>query len=120
MSSSNEELVEKVLGLNKSIRYCGVIKNGKVIAGGMKKGVDSLEPESQDPKLMTQLSILIGADKGWDSYLGRTDYFLIRKAKVNLILFPLKDLKGVLVSTEPSFSTSKMDGIRKLIDQHEK
>lgn len=120
VSSKDEGLVEKVFGLDGSIRFCGVIKDGKVIAGGMKKGLKSLEPASQDYKLMTQISILIGADKGWDTYMGKTDYFLIRKSKVNLAVFPIPNLKGVFVSSESAISTSKLDRIRKAIDAYEK
>jgi hypothetical protein len=120
VATSDEKLAQAVLGLHESIRFCGIIKNGKVVAGGMRKGVESLEPESLDSKLMTQLSILIGADKGWDSYLGKTDYFLIRKGKVNLILYPIKDLRGVLVSTGRAFSTAKMDRIRETVDEYDK
>ena len=109
-----------MLALNKAIRFCGIVKEGKMVVGGMRKGIKSLEPQSLDEKLMTQLSILIGADKGWDDYLGKTDYFLIRKSKINLVLFPIRNLRGVLVSTERSFSSGKMDSIRKVIDEYEK
>jgi hypothetical protein len=89
------KLVKEVLSLNRAIRYCGIIdKDGKVIAGGMREGVDSLEPSSLDPKLITQLAILLGADKGWDAYLGKTDYILIHKSKVNLALFPIAGFRG--------------------------
>ena len=115
------KLVEEVFSLNRAIRYCGIIdKEGKAIAGGMREGVDSLEPSSLDPKLITQLAILLGADKAWDAYLGKTDYILIHKGKVNLVLFPIAGFRGVLVSTEPSFSADKMDGIRKIIAQYQK
>lgn len=116
MTTRDEAIAKEVLALHKSIRFCGIVKDGKVVAGGMREGVKSLEPKSLDKKLMTQLSILIGTDKGWDTYLGKTDYFLIRKEKINLALFPIENLKGVLVTTETSFSISKLDGIRRTID----
>lgn len=121
MPSKEKRLVEEVLSLHKSIRYCGVIDaEGAIIEGWMKKGVRSLEPESEAPKLIMQLAILMGAEKGWDDYLGKTDYILFRRGKVNLILFPVHGLKGVMVSTEPSFSTEKMDGIRAVIDGYQR
>jgi hypothetical protein len=121
LPARDTKLVEEVLSLDRAIRYCGVIdKEGKIIAGGMRKGVNSLEPSSLEPKLITQLAILLGADKGWDAYLGKTDYFLIHKSKVNLALFPIAGFGGVLVSTEPSFSINKMDGILQTIVQYGK
>ncbi len=85
----------------------------------MKQGVQSLEPDSQFPKLILQLTILAGADKDWDVYLGPTDYFLIHKSKVNLLLYPINGLRAVLVSTDPSLSTDKLDGVRNAIERYE-
>jgi len=121
MPAREMKLVEDVLSLNRAIRYCGVIdKEGNILAGKMKDGIESLEPASLNHKLITQLAILLGTDKSWDQYLGQTDYFLIHKRKVNLLLFPIKEVKGVLVSTEPSFSTDKLGDLRKAIELYDK
>jgi hypothetical protein len=95
-------------------------QGGEDYRGRYEEGVDSLEPSSLEPKLITQLAILLGADKGWDACLDKTDYFLIHKSRVNLALFPIAGLGGVLVSTEPSFSINKMDGILQTIVQYGK
>ena len=119
MSKRDKYLVEKVFSLSGAIRYCSVIDgNGKVVAGGMKKGVEPLEPTSEEDKLITQFAILMGTDKDWDAYLGQTEYSLIRKSKVNLLLFPMEEFREVLVSTKGSLSTSEMEIIRKTIDGH--
>jgi hypothetical protein len=117
MPAREEKLVDDVLASSSAIRYCSIIdKQGNVIAGGrMRKGVESLEPSSLDPKLITQLAILLGTDKSWDAYLGQTDYFLIHKHKVNLLLFPISEVRGVVVSTEPSYHSDKLDKIQGLI-----
>jgi len=121
MPSREEKLVEEVLSLHRSIRYCGVIDDeGEIITGRMKKGLKSLEPESQGPKLIKQLGILMGADKAWDAYLGKTEYIHFRKGRVNLLLFSIHGLKGVLVSTEPSLSAETIDRIRAAIDEYQK
>ncbi len=117
----DQKLIDEVLSVSNAIRYCSIIdEKGNVILGGMKKGVKALEPESQEHKLITQLAILMGADKDWDVYLGETDYFLIRKSKVNLMLFPMKGLRGVLVSADKMLSASKLEDIRKAVTDHEK
>jgi hypothetical protein len=117
----DQKLIDEVLSVSDAIRYCSIIdESGNVIVGGMKKGVKALEPESHEHKLITQLAILMGADKDWDVYLGETDYFLIRKSKVNLMLFPMKGLRGVLVSAGKMLSASKLEDIRKAITDSEK
>jgi hypothetical protein len=118
LSKQDQKLIDRILSLSATIRYCSIIdENGGVILGGMKKGVDALEPESQEHKLITQLAILMGADKDWDVYLGKTDYFLIRKSKVNILLFPTNGPRGVLVSAEKLLSASSLEGIRRAINE---
>lgn len=113
------KLIDGVFSLSRTIRYCSIInEEGEVVEGGMRKGMEALEPVEEDHKLMTQLAILMGADKDWDLYLGETSYFLIHKSKVNLLLFPIKGMRGVLVSTTPTISLKKISEIRKTIDDH--
>lgn len=121
MATQDHELVDEILSLGGTVRYCSIIDGeGNVLVGGMKKGVQPLEPESQERKLIIQLAILMGADKDWDAYLGETDYFLIRKNKVNIMLFPMKGLRGLLVSSDKPLSESKLDGIRAAIAKRER
>ena len=114
------KLVDEVLSLSKTIRYCSIInKEGELVEGGMRKGTKSLEPVEQKRKLMIQFAILMDADKDWDVYLGHTMYFLIRKSKIDLLLFPMKKgTNGVLVSTESSLSPKKIAEIRKTVDDY--
>lgn len=115
------KLINEVLALHPDVRFCGVInKEGEAVALSMKQGVESLEPVSKVPKLIVQFAILLGTDKDWDDYLGQTDFFLIHKSKVNLLLYPIKGFKGVLVSTHPSLSVEKLDGVRKAIARYER
>jgi hypothetical protein len=114
-----KKLVDEILSLSSGIRYCSIInEEGEVIEGGMRKGMEALEPAEQEHKLVVQLAILMGADKDWDAYLGQTKYFLIHKSKINLILFPIDGMRGVLVSTVPTLSSKKIAEIGKTIDSY--
>ena len=73
-----------------------------MIAGGMKRGIASLEPASEDLRLMANLTIQIGTDKTWDQYFGRIQYTFIKREKINLLTFNLGE-NLVLISTEPDF-----------------
>lgn len=114
-------LINEILALHRDVRFCGIInKEGEAVAMSMKQGVESLEPISKAPKLIVQFAILLGTDKSWDAYLGKTDFFLIHKSKVNLLLYPIKGSKGLLVSTDPSLPIDKLDGVRKAMTRYEK
>jgi hypothetical protein len=117
VAGRSKKLVDEVISLSRAIRYCSIInEDGEVIEGGMRKGTKALEPAEQEHKLIVQLAILMGADKDWDAYLGRTTYFLIHKSKINLLLFPMKGMRGLLVSTTPTLTFKKIAEIRKTVD----
>jgi hypothetical protein len=117
VAAQGKKLIEKVLSLSRTIRYCSIINDeGEVLDGGMRQGTKAMEPAEQEHKLMVQFAILMDADRDWDVYLGRTTYFLIHKSKLDLLLFPMKGAKGVLISTTSSLSPKKIAEIRKTVD----
>jgi hypothetical protein len=121
MSEREQKLVQEVLGLHEDIRFCGIINTeGQSVTSAMKEGVESLEPESHFPKLALQLALLRGTDMDWNEYLGETRYFWIHKSKVNLLLYPMKGMQALLVSTSPTLTIDKLDGVRKAVERYEK
>jgi hypothetical protein len=119
VARQGKKLVDKVLSLSTVIRYCSIIdEDGKVIEGGMRKGTKAMEPAKEQHKLMVQFAILMDADRDWDVYLGQTVYFLIHKAKLDLLLFPMKGTRGVLISATSSLSPEKIAEIRKTVDSY--
>ncbi len=59
------DVIEKIFRFDKKIRYCGIIdEKGDLIAGSMRKGLQSLEPESEDKKLFAQIALVVGMEWG--------------------------------------------------------
>lgn len=98
-----DKLCLQAFKFDRRVRYAGVLDDtGRLIAGGMRKGISSLEPASEDLRLMANLTIQIGTDITWDQYFGKIQYTFIKREKVNLLTFNLeKNL--MLISTEPDF-----------------
>jgi hypothetical protein len=98
--------------LDRRIRYASVLDDtGRIIAGGMRKGIPSLEPVSEDLRLMANLTIQIGTDKTWDQYFGTIQYTFVKREKVNMLTFNLGK-NFMLVSTEPDFELQSAANLR--------
>jgi Family of unknown function (DUF6659) len=107
-----DKLCFQVFKFDRRIRYAGVLDDtGRLIAGGMRKGITSLEPASEDLRLMANITIQIGTDKTWDQYFGKIQYTFIKREKVNMLLFDLgKNL--MLITTEPDFDMQVLSTLR--------
>lgn len=115
MPDTLEKLCNQIFKFDRRIRYAGVLdETGRLIAGGMRRGIASLEPQTEDLRLMANLTIQIGTDKTWDQYFGKTHYTFIKREKVNIITFNLGE-KLLLVSTEPDFSIPQVQALRDTI-----
>ncbi len=108
---------EKIFRFDKKIRYCGIIdEKGELVAGNMRKGLQSLEPESEDKKLFAQIALAVGMNRGWDRYFGKTMCIVILKEKVSFFIFTLSNLKSIVLVVDSSMSVAKTRKLGELID----
>ncbi|MDA4137437.1 MAG: hypothetical protein OK449_10635 [Thaumarchaeota archaeon] len=107
-----DKLCTQIFKFDRRIRYASVLDDtGRIIAGGMRKGISSLEPISEDLRLMANLTIQIGTDKTWDRYFGNIQFTFVKREKVNMLTFNLGK-NFMLVSTEPDFELQQAAGLR--------
>lgn len=110
-----DKLCTQVFKFDRRIRYASVLDDtGRVIAGGMRKGIPSLEPVSEDLRLMANLTIQIGTDKTWDRYFGTIQFTFVKREKVNMLTFNLGD-NFMLISTEPDFELQFAANLRDMV-----
>jgi len=111
--------LDKVSGdifkFDRRVRYAAVLdERGRLITGGMRRGVPSLEPQSEDLRLIANVTIQLSTDKTWDGYFGKTQFTFIKREKVNILTFNVGD-KLLLISTEPDFTLQQAQELRNLI-----
>ena len=107
-----DKLCFQIFKLDRRVRYAGVLDDtGRVIAGGMRKGISSLEPASEDLRLMANLTIQIGTDKTWDQYFGKIQYTLVKREKVTMLIFGVGNYL-MLITTQPDFDQEQMAQLR--------
>jgi Family of unknown function (DUF6659) len=115
MQVQYEKICSEIFKYDRRVRAAIVLdESGRTIAGGMRKGIPSLEPQSEDLRLIANLTIQLSTDKTWDQYFGKTQFTFIRREKVNILTFPM-GTKLFLVSTEPDFTLQQAQDLRNQI-----
>jgi hypothetical protein len=96
------KLCERVFALNDDIRYAGVIDStGTLVAGGMRKGIDSIVSETDEEVFLTQTALRKSMRERFDASMGRARFAYIEREKISILTFYMAD-KMLLVTLEPN------------------
>ena len=115
MQVQYEKICTEMYKFDRRVRYAAILdETGRQIAGGMRRGIPSLEPQSEDLRLIATITIQLSTDKTWDRFFGRSQYTFIKREKVNILTFSIGN-KLLLVSTEPDFTLQQAQDLRNQI-----
>ena len=82
------KICESIFALHSGIRFAGIInKMGKLVAGGMREGLKSMEDDSAE--LYLEFVLRNDMRKDFDREFGKTLYSYSIREKVKLVSFPL-------------------------------
>ena len=110
-----EKVCNEMFKFDRRVRFAAILdETGRQIAGGMRKGIPSLEPQSEDLRLIANLTIQLSTDKTWDKYFGKSQFTFIKREKLNILTFHIGN-KLLLVSTEPDFTLQQAQDLRNQI-----
>jgi hypothetical protein len=110
-----DKIVSEIFKFDRRVRSAQILdQSGRQIAGGMRKGIPSLEPQSEDIRLIAGITIQISNDKTWDRYFGKNQFTFNKRERLNIMTFYLGD-KLVLVSAEPDFTLQQAQDLRNQI-----
>src|SRR6266487_4403866 len=85
-----EKLCDDIFGLSPQIRFVGVISRmGKLVAGGMRKGMQSMEHGEDTSRLYLEFALRNEMRKEFDAEFGRTIYSFSERERIKLASFPL-------------------------------
>jgi len=103
-----DELCDKVFQLDEKIRSVRAINNkGKLVAGGMRKGLASLEDAKKDEMLFMELSLRVRMRHEFDAEFGPVEFSLSYRGKIVLMSFPM-DPNVLFVTTERQIDLNKI------------
>ena len=94
-------LCNKVMDLDPKIRFAGVINDlGRLVAGGMRPGVEPLETEKDDEMLYMELALRVRMRQEFDRQLGPVSFAMASRKRALTISFKL-DTHILYVAAEP-------------------
>jgi hypothetical protein len=95
-------LVQKILELDHRVRFVGIInEEGQLIKGGMRQGMNALEPTKKDEdKLYLKWFLIQAMTDEWNKFLGDKILLYTRHEKIDMYGIPLGNSRILLVSAE--------------------
>ena len=95
-------LCERVFALNEDIRYAGVIDSaGTLVAGGMRKGTDSIVSETDEELFLTHTALRKSMRDRFDASMGGARFAYVEREKMSILTFYMGD-KILLLTLEPN------------------
>lgn len=104
-----EKICQKIVKLDPKMRSARIINSrGHLMAGGMKKGIMSLEAQKQDEMMFMELALRVRMRREFDNEFGQVHFSLSYREKVIVMSFPLAQDDVLLVSAEKEVDFGKV------------
>ena len=113
-----DKICDEIFALSPAVRSAIVIdKMGRLVAGGMRNGITSMEEKDDTQKLYVQFALRSAMREDFDEQFGKTVYSFSERERIKLASFPLDDQYIVRVSIEKEESRHDVivDNILKII-----
>lgn len=103
------KLCNEIKELDPKIRFTGVInERGRLVAGGMKEGIEPLESEKEDEMLFMELALKAKMRKEFDKQLGLVNFAMALREKAIAMSFPVGNSDILYVFADPNTDYQKL------------
>jgi hypothetical protein len=112
-----DRICNEIFALSPAVRSAIVIdKMGRLVAGGMREGITSMEEKDDTQKLYVQFALRSVMREDFDEQFGKTLYSFSERERIKLASFPIDDQYIVRVSIEKESRHNEIiDNILKII-----
>jgi hypothetical protein len=105
------KLYNRLMRFDKQIRFAAVVDgHGRIIEGGMREGLEPIEPLEKTPHLIAKLVSVLKAED-LDEFFGKPEYSILIHDKLVAFIFR-KGGNFVLVTASRKFVMSKVARLR--------
>ncbi len=108
------KLYNRIMKYDKRIRFAALVDgNGRILEGGMREGIEPIEPLEKTPHLIAKL---VSVQKAEDlaEFFGKPEYSILVHEDIIAMIF--RSGKGfVLVTAGKKFTLSKVARLRNLV-----
>ncbi len=103
------KLCNTIKELDPKIRFAGVInERGRLVAGGMKEGVEPFESQKEDEVLFMELALKAKMRKEFDRQLGSVNFAMSQREKILGITFPIGNNDVLCMFADPDADYVKL------------
>lgn len=96
------KICENIKKLDPKIRFAGVINpRGRLVAGGMKEGLEPLESSKDDEMLFMELALRVRMRQEFDKQLGKVKFAMAKRERAMPLSFPIGSDDVLYVVCEP-------------------
>lgn len=104
--------VEEIFRLDDRIRYAQVVSSdGRILAGGMRKGLESLDPPEYRATRIQQFCANREMTEEWASKYGKFSYSILVFDNIKLFVFPLDETNTLFVSISSSIRRTTLERV---------
>jgi len=107
-------LYDRIMKFDKRIRFAALVdSNGRILEGGMREGLEPVEPLEKTPHLIAKLASVQRAEDLAD-FFGRPEYSILVHEQLIALIF--RSGRGlVLVTADRNFGFNKVAKLRGLL-----
>jgi len=107
-------LYDRIMRFDKQVRFAALVDgHGRILEGGMREGVQPIEPLEKTPHLIAKLVSLQKAEDLAD-FFGKPEYSILVHEKIMALLFR-SGKKFILVTAGRKFGVNKVARLRNLV-----
>src|ERR671938_879186 len=97
-----QRLCEQIFALHEDIRYAAVVDDsGLLIAGGMRKGIDSIVDQNNEELYLAQTALRKSMRQRFDATMGKSRFAYVEREKISILTLYMNK-NTVIVTMEPN------------------
>ncbi len=104
-------LIQGIFKHDKRIRFVSIYQDQNLLAGGMRPGVRSYDPEADAREIDLQLAKVGEITRAWQPWFGRLVRFTVNYEKITLAFHPLGSGRFLVISGEPEVNLSSLERV---------
>jgi len=107
-------LYNRIMKFSKLVRFAALVDgNGRILEGGMREGVEPIEPLEKTPHLIAKLVSVLKAEDLAD-FFGKPEYSILVHEEIVAIIFRTGK-KFALITADRKFPLAKVAKLRDLV-----
>ncbi len=104
----------RIMKFDKHVRFAALVDDhGRILQGGMREGVEPMEPLEKTPHLLSKL-VSVQKEEDLADFLGKPEYSVLVHEDVMALIFR-SGTRFALVTTDRKFPFTKIARLRKVV-----